>query len=87
MLLDVICFLDSVKENLLDFEDCPKLHIENTENPEHHLEKHKENENSIIWVRTLFSRTHIAHTDYIGPDIKHRTTWLQLRLMGFLHRR
>ncbi|KAK2864653.1 hypothetical protein Q7C36_003807 [Tachysurus vachellii] len=42
-------FLDSVKENLLDFEDCPRLHIENTENLEHHLEKHKENENSIIW--------------------------------------
>ncbi|XP_047671653.1 low density lipoprotein receptor adapter protein 1a isoform X1 [Tachysurus fulvidraco] len=59
----------SVKENLLDFEDCPKLHIENTENLEHHLEKHKENENSIIWevndgLDEAFSRCSLDSFEY-----------------------
>ncbi|XP_047671654.1 low density lipoprotein receptor adapter protein 1a isoform X2 [Tachysurus fulvidraco] len=60
---------ESVKENLLDFEDCPKLHIENTENLEHHLEKHKENENSIIWevndgLDEAFSRCSLDSFEY-----------------------
>ncbi|MCI4395409.1 hypothetical protein PGIGA_G00180010 [Pangasianodon gigas] len=40
---------DAVKENLLDFEDCPKIHMENTENLGNHLEKHTKTENNIIW--------------------------------------
>ncbi|XP_026798104.1 low density lipoprotein receptor adapter protein 1a isoform X2 [Pangasianodon hypophthalmus] len=40
---------DAVKENLLDFEDCPKVHMENTENLENHVEKHTKTENNINW--------------------------------------
>ncbi|XP_058260504.1 low density lipoprotein receptor adapter protein 1a isoform X2 [Hemibagrus wyckioides] len=36
---------DAVKENLLDFDDCPKPHTEQTEN---HLEKYKKNEGEDI---------------------------------------
>ncbi|XP_053494824.1 low density lipoprotein receptor adapter protein 1a [Ictalurus furcatus] len=38
---------DAVKENILDFEDCPKVHMEETENLENHLEKFKKTENNI----------------------------------------
>ncbi|KAM9434126.1 low density lipoprotein receptor adapter protein 1a isoform 2-T2 [Clarias gariepinus] len=40
---------DAVKENLLDFEDCPKVQVENCENLENHLEMPKKTENNIIW--------------------------------------
>ncbi|KAF5893198.1 low density lipoprotein receptor adapter protein 1-B-like isoform X1, partial [Clarias magur] len=40
---------DAVKENLLDFDDCPKAQVENSENLENHQEMPKKTENHIIW--------------------------------------
>lgn len=76
LLQDILFFLDTDKEKLLDFEDGPKVLMEITED---HLEKHTKTENNILWVRTSFA--HRAHTDHTAPDYRHyikRTTWFHI---------
>ncbi|KAI5621636.1 low density lipoprotein receptor adaptor protein 1a isoform X1 [Silurus asotus] len=48
---------DSVKENLLDFEDCSKVHMDSPEKLENHLEKHKiRSECRCVWAEPCDAR-------------------------------
>ncbi|KAF7686320.1 low density lipoprotein receptor adapter protein 1a [Silurus meridionalis] len=55
---------DSVKDNLLDFEDCSNVHVDSPEKLENHLEKHKKIREVSDGLDEAFSSCSLASFEY-----------------------